>query len=598
MKSDNNYKRNLLAQWAFDTSPILGRFHIWLEDIEVEWVKGEVKDEFTRNISFLNGKLERMFALSGAITALGTQLFGRFGEGKDLDKTGLNHVKKDADAISAYALSESLWYLSRHLPENHAIMVSLGEGLMPKAGETPEMGSNPQLGFGRVYARPEVAKYLDGLVIKLLNDENYNWSCFYKDLRTSGITVWGTAIDTLENTSRFAKGKETGPMTVIHLFDQPLKVTKPYEGYIGNIFLTSEVAKRAEKDSIFISFRTKRRQIVEIIEKTYPGIKRENIHVWTLRGKSREVRLGRLWKEWSDLGVHLVETGWKMPSGMEAFTDSGTYAPVYSVSSWKDENGETNLFICDGYAASAEAVQAASLAPSLGIRAYLTILTSNFKNSYDIENNIMSLDWKNENFVKNLKTVLRKENIDKETVDVYKNMIIQASEAGIPVHKGNINADDFMPEKEWSMLAISGFMKTDPYSGFKGVKEISPGSYRVGVRLLSRNGEKIIYFTLKLLESFKESKLVFNPLLNRFLAGENYKERPVKISDSGRIRNELQTLCSDALEFQEDEKIILHLSMISDDVISPDDQKKIKEILHWYLKEHPIWFSWLVLSDM
>jgi len=598
MKSDNNYKRNLLAQWAFDTSPILGRFHIWLEDIEVEWVKGEVKDEFTRNISFLNGKLERMFALSGAITALGTQLFGRFGEGKDLDKTGLNHVKKDADAISAYALSESLWYLSRHLPENHAIMVSLGEGLMPKAGETPEMGSNPQLGFGRVYARPEVAKYLDGLVIKLLNDENYNWSCFYKDLRTSGITVWGTAIDTLENTSRFAKGKETGPMTVIHLFDQPLKVTKPYEGYIGNIFLTSEVAKRAEKDSIFISFRTKRSQIVEIIEKTYPGIKRENIHVWTLRGKSREVRLGRLWKEWNDLGVHLVETGWKMPSGMEAFTDSGTYAPVYSVSSWKDENGETNLFICDGYAASAEAVQAASLAPSLGIRAYLTILTSNFKNSYDIENNIMGLDWKNENFVKNLKSVLRKENIDKETVDIYKNMIIQASEAGIPVHKGNINADDFMPEKEWNMLAISGFMKTDPYSGFEGVKEISPGSYRVGVRLLSRNGEKIIYFTLKLLENFKESKLVFNPLLNRFLAGENYRERPVKISDSGRIRNELQTLCSDALEFKEDEKIILHLSMISDDVISPDDQKKIKEILHWYLKEHPIWFSWLVLSDM
>ena len=63
-------------------------------------------------------------------------------------------MKKDADAISAYAMSEGLWYASRHLPENHAIMVCLGEGLMPKAGETPEMGSNPQLGFGRVYARP------------------------------------------------------------------------------------------------------------------------------------------------------------------------------------------------------------------------------------------------------------------------------------------------------------------------------------------------------------------------------------------------------------------------------------------------------------
>ena len=32
---------------------------------------------------------------------------------------------------------------------------------MPKAGETPEMGSNPLLGFGRVYARPQVARFLD-----------------------------------------------------------------------------------------------------------------------------------------------------------------------------------------------------------------------------------------------------------------------------------------------------------------------------------------------------------------------------------------------------------------------------------------------------
>ena len=81
-------------------------------------------------------------SLTAAMTALGTKLYGRFGEGKGLDKAGLNQVKKDADAISAYAMSESLWYATRQLPENHAIMVSLGEGLMPKAGETPEMGSD------------------------------------------------------------------------------------------------------------------------------------------------------------------------------------------------------------------------------------------------------------------------------------------------------------------------------------------------------------------------------------------------------------------------------------------------------------------------
>ena len=109
-------------------------------------------------VSFTDGRTEKMLAISAAVTALGTRLFGRYGEGKGLPKTELNLVKKDADAISAYAMSESLWYLSRTLPENHAIMVCLGEGLMPKAGETPEMGANPLLGFGRIYARPQVAQ--------------------------------------------------------------------------------------------------------------------------------------------------------------------------------------------------------------------------------------------------------------------------------------------------------------------------------------------------------------------------------------------------------------------------------------------------------
>ena len=165
MNNSVQEKKNLVAQWAYDTGEILGRFHLWLEDIEVKWTRGQPVKEFTSQISFLNGRMERMFAMTGAITALGTRLFGRFGEGKNLDKAGINQVKKDADAISAYAMSECLWYLTRQLPENHAVMVCLGEGLMPKVGETPEMGSNPQLGFGRVYARPEVAKWLDKKVI-------------------------------------------------------------------------------------------------------------------------------------------------------------------------------------------------------------------------------------------------------------------------------------------------------------------------------------------------------------------------------------------------------------------------------------------------
>ena len=52
-------------------------------------------------------------------------------------------------------------------------MVCLGEGLMPKAGETPEMGSNPLLGFGRVYARPQIARFLEVRVQQLINSDDY-----------------------------------------------------------------------------------------------------------------------------------------------------------------------------------------------------------------------------------------------------------------------------------------------------------------------------------------------------------------------------------------------------------------------------------------
>ena len=34
----NMQKKNLISQWAFDTRPILGRFHLWLEDIRINWI--------------------------------------------------------------------------------------------------------------------------------------------------------------------------------------------------------------------------------------------------------------------------------------------------------------------------------------------------------------------------------------------------------------------------------------------------------------------------------------------------------------------------------------------------------------------------------
>lgn len=583
-------KNNLIAQWAFDTSSILGRFHLWLEDVEID---EERHQEPGTRFSFLPARMESLVAMTAAVTALGTKLYGRFGEGKGLDKVALNQVKKDADAISAYAMSESLWYATRQLPENHAIMVSLGEGLMPKAGETPEMGSNPQLGFGRVYARPQVAKWVDERVARLINDDDYDFEHFYDETLSAGITIWSAAIDTLETTTRFAQGEETGPLTVLHLFDQPLRISRPYEGYVGNLYLPSEIVEWAAERAMLVDYRTNRAKIVEAIEGTYPGIRRENIHVWTLAGPSRETRLGTLRQQWREAGVHLVDTGWVLPTGMEAFVDSGSYTPTYQIGARKDDGGEWHVFLCDGYSGSAEAMQAASLAPVLGLEASLSVFTSKYALPWDVERNVMQLDPESATFETRLKE-LAKGALDDAEIDAYRTAVRAARDAGMPIDQSVVRADDFFPERRWRVLAACGYMCSDPYTGAPGVEKVAESTYRVTVALATRKGRKLIKLTVRNQEDDERARLVFNPLLTRFLAGEDFRERPVRISDSGRIRNELQTLCSEALD-HDGPNIRVNFDRIPVEVISDERQRRLRDILTWYKSQHPVWFGWLDL---
>jgi hypothetical protein len=596
VKEKTQKQRDMLAQWAFDTRPVLGRFHIWLDDVETEWTRGRPEPNRPKDMSFVPGGLERQLAMTCAVTALGTRLFGRFGEGQGEDKAGINAVKKDADAVSAYAMSEGLWYLTRHLPENHAIMVCLGEGLMPKAGETEEMGSNPNLGFGRVYARPGVAKFLDEKVLKLLNDADYGWNEFYGDIRQAGVTVWGAAIDTLENTSRFALGREQGTMTILHVFDQPLHVLRPYEGYMGSLTIPKVVEEMAAEDAILIDYRTPRRLVFQAIQAAYPGIKPGHVHVWTLAGKSRVKRLSALWNEWKSIGAHLVEDGWKLPNGGEVFTESGTYSPTHSVGTWVDDAGETHLFLCDGYAASAEALQAASLAPILGLHTSLSVFTSKFSLPHEKEQKVMHLCPNSADFQQQLER-LAGETADAAQVTHYKAMIAEAAEAGLNLNKPTLVADDFFPEKSWGVLALGSYMGYDPYTATEGVVEIAENTYRVTVRLVSHNVEKRVILTLRLMEGHESSRPIFQPLLSRFLAGEDFRDRPVKISDSGRIRNELQTLCAEALEFPSRDKMRVLFHKIPDSIFSEPKKARLKELLTWYKERHPVWFSWLELQD-
>jgi len=495
----------------------------------------------------------------------------------------------------AYVMSEGRWHLTRTLPENHAIMVSLGEGLMPKAGETPEMGANPLLGFGRVYARPEVAHIVDRRVRRLLNEPGHTFEQFYGWLQDRGITVWGAAVDTLENTSRFAEGKPTGPMAVFHLFDSPLTISRPYESYMGCLTLPRKVAASAERVSVLLDYRTPRKQVMAAIEAAYPGVRRENVHVWTLRGKSRVGRLGRLWEEWKALGAHLVEDGWKAPSGLEVFTDSGTYAPTFLVGSWADAAGATHVFLCDGYAATAEAMQAASLSSVLDVDATMATFSPAFTLPCDAEGKLMQLDPRAPDFAQRLGELFGGKVLEAGEVKTYAEAIEEAEVAGMPLKQRVIRADDFLPEKKWGVLASLGYMCDDPYSGAPGVTQVGEGVYKVTTLLATGMASAKVTFTFRLMETLDEARLVFSPLLVRFLSGVHPASRAVKISDSGRIRNELQTMLSQALE-HDGEQIRVHLDRVDERVMPREKQAAIRSVLEWYKANHPVWFSWLEVA--
>jgi len=584
-------KRNLVAQWAFDTRPVLLRFHLWLEDVEVERAQAEPVSAHT----FAPRGIARCLAMTSAATALGTRLFGEYGAGAGRDKVAVNQVKKAADAVSAYVMSEGLWHLTRTLPENHALMVCLGEGLMPKVGETPEMGANPMLGFGRVYARPELAKTVDRRVRRLLNEPGHTFEQFHEWLKGRGITLWGAAVDTLENTSRFADGQPTGPMAVFHLFDSPLRLSRPYESYMGCLTVPARVAQAAENASLLLDYRTPRKQVVEAIEAAYPGIRREHIHVWTLRGRSRVHRLGRLWDEWEKAGVHLVDDGWTAPSGLTVFTDSGTYAPTFLVGSWRDSAGATHVFLCDGYAATAEALQAASLADVLDVHSTMSLFSPTFELPADVEGRLMQLDPSRADFAERLRTLLGGRDVDAGKVRTYAGAISDAAASNMPFGRAVLRADDFLPEKDWSVLASVGYICDDPYTGAPGVTKVAENIYRVTTRLSTRKASSLVSFTLRLMEPFETTRQVFSPLLVRFLSGADHTTRPVKISDSGRIRNELQTMIPQALEYDAD-KIRVRFERINEMVLPRDRQERIRAVLRWYKANHPVWFEWLELD--
>ena len=146
------------------------------------------------------------------------------------------------------------------------------------------------------------------------------------------------------------------------------------------------------------------------------------------------------------------------------------------------------------------------------------------------------------------------------------------------------------------MLSLNSAMLEDPYTGMPGVKELGDDVYQVTTLAATRAGMVEVKLSLRLMEPMDEMQMVFSPLLDRFYAGQDYRTRAVKISDSGRIRNELQTLCADAIEYLPNDQMVVHFGKVEDAVLPPDKKVLIQEVLAWYQEQHPIWFRWLAPS--
>jgi hypothetical protein len=253
------------------------------------------------------------------------------------------------------------------------------------------------------------------------------------------------------------------------------------------------------------------------------------------------------------------------------------------------------VFLCDGYAATAEAMQAASLSEVLEVDASMACFSPTFELPCAAEARLMQLDPSSPDFARRVAELYGTGEIEPGKIESYREAIGEAEDSNMPLGRRVLRADDFLPEKKWSVLASLGYMCDDPYTGIGGVRQVGEGRYAVTTLLATRKASSRITFTFRLMEPFAEMRHVFSPLLVRFLSGVDHTRRPVKISDSGRIRNELQTMISQALDHEGD-RIRVHFDRIDERVMPKERQLAIRKVLEWYKVNHPIWFSWLEIA--
>lgn len=461
---------------------------------------------------------------AAAITALNTFLFGGYGSAKGIsDKKAVEEIKQALDGVASNTLGKLLYFLTNnHLTirdkKDIVYMVFQGEGAAEKAGSA---AGSPNLAHGRLYGNPGSIKiterYINEYLADLKNESTETrknaFDKLMKNLKDADVQVISLVIDTLENTSRSAKGEKTGPMTVVHFINGPLIVRRPYESYGLTLTIGDDIAKYFGTK---LDLDTPPADIVAAIEQEYPNIKRKNIIIYSLGdkkdSKDRLKRLGDRWVDWDDLGVKRVVDGDK--SGLFSdkfppFIESGSYAPNYLVGH-HIVNGEEYYFINDGYAAQAEAVQGLVASYANGKVGIMRNILPKFFLPFYVELEISKLDPEEENFERELMLIFNKylkkysqekyqalefptlEKLNKKVsektdfasfVDYVKNELQKVEEAGYK--RGQlIKPQDLLyyRSSDLDVVAVDAIIGDDPYSGITGIQKISNNRYTVNVR--------------------------------------------------------------------------------------------------------------------
>ncbi len=535
--------------------------------------------------AFPSPMLQKALSLTGGFAALTVRLCGGFGNALDANPEELNLAKKYADQVVTQSLHECFWRIGRILPSGHILLVAMGEGSTAKMGE---VGASPMLAFPTVYGEPELARDSEN-VLKRAMAGKCSWEEVQDHLKRRRVSVMSMVVDPLENTSRFARGL-SGASVVVHYFDRMMRLRAPVEGYMGVLVTPGRVARAGD-----FNYRTPRAQVLNFIRKAYPAIRARNIHVWMLGGKKRAKRTAFVRNQWETLGAHLVEPDWLLPTGLPAFTESGSYAPCRTVSDWIDETGELHCFLVDGYSGSAEAIQTGTLDKVRDQFTSLCQFSPDFRFGADQEAQIMHLNPDQPNFETELKAVV--DGITHDEIKAHAQTLRMARLANLPPAQEALRANDYFEDGEYKVFATDAAISTDNYTGRQGVELVDAErlTYCVTNRLDGLDGERVekLYFRLTgSLEEFRRSSM---GLLEQVCNGEDYQHRAAPHSDAGRIRHELQMMYFEALKPLEGSDVRVDFDLIDDRALTPQKKEKLKSVLEWNIKHFPQHYGWLEL---